>query len=137
MCPQISSPGYRAPFSFLVFAVCGSAVFAIPGVSATPAWTAAACGTVLALVLAQDAAAAARDCGVAPPSFASAAVTAAAAIAASAVAFTLLPALRLEQLLPGWLAGTITGAAFGLWTAMAAFPLHVRLGSGSAQRAAA
>jgi hypothetical protein len=121
----------RARAPFVICAVAGCAAFALPWLAAPPAWTAAGCGAILALVLTRAGASAAKERGVPLPSPVVIGLTVLAEIGAVALAFALLPQLTLvlRAALPGWMAGAASGGALGVWTAVAALPLHLQFGA--------
>jgi hypothetical protein len=119
------------PAPFLLCAVSGCAAFALPWFAAPLAVQAAGCGAILALVLTRAQTGAAKEQGAPAPSAAAIAATLVAAIGALALALALLPQLStaLRTAVPAWGAGALCGGALGLWTAMAALPLHLKLGA--------
>ena len=121
----------RARAPFVLCAVAGCAAFALPWFAAPPAWTAAGCGAILSLVLTRAGASAAKERAFPPASAVAIAATALAVIGVAALGFTLLPQLTLvlRAALPGWMAGAVSGGALGVWTAVAALPLHLQSGA--------
>lgn len=114
-----------------VLAVCACAAVALAWSLAPLPWADAAAGAMLGLLLAVIRVEAAKDKGTAPPSAWAVAIAAAAGAVALSTASAMLPALSAElaSIVPRWTAGAATGGALGLWAALAAAPLHVRVGS--------
>jgi hypothetical protein len=114
-----------------IAAACACAAVAVAWEVLALPWAAAVAGAMLGLLLAIDRGDAARERGTAPPSALAVAMAAAAGALAVAMASALLPELSaaLASAIPRWTAGAAAGGALGLWAALAAVPLHVRIGS--------
>jgi len=90
----------------------------------------AACGAMLGLLLTVVRRDVAAERGAAPLSPFTVALAAGLSACAVVIGAATLPHLSaaLETVAPGWAAGAFCGGALGLWTALAAAPLHLRLG---------
>src|SRR5207248_7971240 len=90
----------------------------------------AACGAMLGLLLTVVRHDVAAERGAAPLSLFAVAIAAGLCACAVMTGAATLPhlAAALGTVAPTWAAGAFCGSALGLWTALAAAPLHVRLG---------
>ncbi len=124
-----------------VVAACASAAVALAGAATASALrgageigaapgAAAATGAMLGLLLGVDRADLAKETGTPPPSASAVALGGAFAALAVALASTLLPALAdaLRGFAPRFVASAAAGGSLGLWAALCAMPLHVRIG---------
>jgi len=121
-------PGILAPARRRRLAAALSCALAAAGSLIEPrgGWLLPLCGAMLGVLFAL----ARRDAAAEPSglSIALSAALGAVAVMIAAVALSPLASL-LASLLPAWIASAASGAAFGLWTALAAIPLHVAVGA--------
>ena len=117
-------------------AACCCATIAVAWILVPVVWAGAACGAMLGLLLAVVRSDTAAGVGATPPSPAAVALCAALSASAQAAAAVTLPYLSaaLATVAPPWIAAGLSGGAMGLWTALAAAPLHVRLGGDALER---
>jgi len=113
-----------------IAAACAGAAVALAWAAAPLPGAAAVAGAMLGLLFAIDRGDAAQEKGIAPPSALAVALAAGAGAAAVGAASALLPALSaaLGVAVPRLIADAASGGALGLWAALAAAPLHVRVG---------
>ena len=117
-------------------AACCCVTIAVAWILVPVVWAGAACGAMLGLLLAVVRSDTAAGVGATPPSPAAVALCAALSASAQAAAAVTLPHFSavLATVAPPWIAAGLSGGAMGLWTALAAAPLHVRLGGDALER---
>ena len=123
--PELAGPARRRRV-----AAAAACVLAVAGALLNPraAWLLPICGAMLGVLFAVARRDSAQGSG-APPGWQFLLAAALGAGAAYFAGATLLPlASLLTALVPGWIANGVSGAAFGLWAAVAAAPLHVAVG---------
>src|SRR4051812_23685131 len=113
-----------------IAAACASAAIAVAWAFLGLPWAAALAGAMFGLLLGVDRGDAAAENGTAPPSAWAVAATAFAGALAVEMASAVLPGLStaLASVVPGWTAGAAAGGTLGLWAALGAVPLHIRVG---------
>jgi len=113
-----------------IAAACASAAVGVAWALLGLPWAAAVSGAMLGLLLGVDRGDAAAENGTTPPSAGAIAAAALAGAVALVIASTLLPGLStaLASVVPHWTGGAAAGGMLGLWAALAAVPLHIRVG---------